>query len=263
MSNFTYTDELYHFGIQGMKWGIRRFQNEDGTRTEAGKKRYAKLNKKIDKEYNKTTKRARKIVANEKLKYSDKKIKKAQFFIDAKTKLRDLQREEVEAGYDYFENKLNREAFLGQMVAGLPGNIIYTGLTILANKDAFDKRVTIDNEYRKNLKDLKESEKQAKVQKKLDEQKEFYENRLYGKGEDVEKLAEKDNSSKGYTSEQKEYYRSLGRNEGRYSIDFIEAIQNSEIMYKDDVDAINKEYDKFLEDPEKYWTVDSLKLKQV
>jgi len=35
-----YTEYLYHSGIQGMKWGVRRFQNPDGTWTEAGKARY-------------------------------------------------------------------------------------------------------------------------------------------------------------------------------------------------------------------------------
>ena len=33
-------NELYHFGIKGQKWGVRRFQNEDGSRTPSGKERY-------------------------------------------------------------------------------------------------------------------------------------------------------------------------------------------------------------------------------
>ena len=33
-------NELYHYGITGQKWGVRRYQNKDGTLTEAGKKRY-------------------------------------------------------------------------------------------------------------------------------------------------------------------------------------------------------------------------------
>lgn len=34
------SDELVHYGISGQKWGVRRFENADGTLTEAGKKRY-------------------------------------------------------------------------------------------------------------------------------------------------------------------------------------------------------------------------------
>lgn len=33
-------NELYHHGIKGQKWGIRRYQNPNGTLTEAGRKRY-------------------------------------------------------------------------------------------------------------------------------------------------------------------------------------------------------------------------------
>lgn len=33
-------NELYHHGVKGMKWGVRRYQNKDGTLTDAGKKRY-------------------------------------------------------------------------------------------------------------------------------------------------------------------------------------------------------------------------------
>ena len=31
---------LYHFGTKGMRWGVRRYQNEDGSLTEAGQRRY-------------------------------------------------------------------------------------------------------------------------------------------------------------------------------------------------------------------------------
>ena len=40
-------NELYHHGIKGMKWGVRRYQNKDGSLTDAGKNRkYNKINMK-------------------------------------------------------------------------------------------------------------------------------------------------------------------------------------------------------------------------
>lgn len=43
IGNMPVSDELYHHGIKGHRWGIRRYQNSDGTLTDADKKKYGAL----------------------------------------------------------------------------------------------------------------------------------------------------------------------------------------------------------------------------
>lgn len=40
IGNIQCSDELYHHGIKGQKWGVRRYQNPDGSLTAAGRQRY-------------------------------------------------------------------------------------------------------------------------------------------------------------------------------------------------------------------------------
>lgn len=85
-----FTDELYHHGVKGQRWGIRKYQNPDGSLTAAGKARYNVKEAKRD--YKQTLKRARngwgikgierstkarKELENKRLNYIDAKAKKA------------------------------------------------------------------------------------------------------------------------------------------------------------------------------------------
>lgn len=63
MDNNVYSDELQHWGIKGQRWGQRRYQNKDGTLTDAGKKRYNKEVEKL-KEEEKKIKAAEKVASN-------------------------------------------------------------------------------------------------------------------------------------------------------------------------------------------------------
>lgn len=89
-------NELKHFGINGMKWGVRRYQNEDGTLTELGRMRYgysyAKKDRADIQRRNRSDRMYEDRISQRNKKQRDKKIKTAllvgavatAFYLDSK-----------------------------------------------------------------------------------------------------------------------------------------------------------------------------------
>lgn len=93
MDNYYDLDELYHHGILGMKWGVRRYQNKDGSLTSAGQKRRS-LGQVI--KDHKTAKTRKKNLEKARI-AKQNKAKHAELAAKGKLKAKDMTDEELQA----------------------------------------------------------------------------------------------------------------------------------------------------------------------
>lgn len=90
-------EELYHYGIKGMKWGIRRYQNKDGTLTAAGKKREREKTRGWSKE----AKEARRIKRKSVHQMTNKELQTLNRRMDLEANYRRLNPNAVKRGLTY------------------------------------------------------------------------------------------------------------------------------------------------------------------
>lgn len=99
--------ELQHWGIKGMKWGVRRYQNKDGSLTPAGKKRYSEDGD-DERSITVSTGSSKKKSVSE---MSDEELRNAVNRLQLEQRYRDLNPKHVSAGQK-FVNKVLKEVVI-------------------------------------------------------------------------------------------------------------------------------------------------------
>lgn len=88
------SNELMHYGVLGMKWGIRRYRNKDDTLTTAGKKR-------LSKDKDKAEKKERKVALKNRRSLSDVDLKKKIERLKMEKEFKNLTEEDISPGRKY------------------------------------------------------------------------------------------------------------------------------------------------------------------
>ena len=147
---YMYPNELYHYGIRGQKWGIRRFQNPDGTLTAAGRRRYGTVE---NFERGMTKKQAAEHEAEKQAAINSGKTAQVQKFSSELTKeemARAVQRIQDEQKLSELRSK---DVSIGQQkVKDLTNSIGQIKTTASTVKDAYNVVAQINNAFNKDKK---------------------------------------------------------------------------------------------------------------
>ena len=211
VAGIPYPDELYHYGIKGQKWGVRRFQNADGSYTLVGKQRYGRISeatmnklKTAGSKIASGTKKAAKAVGSAAKKLKDRKVqqykKKHPWMMSDEELKRETDRINMEVKYKQAVNDLKSK----NRVKSVVKDILESGVKTLGTKaftalgdSIFGKKDKPIRDLKDVLNDDKATAKELETAIKAHEakntlEKERYENKRY----DLQNLGDTRNMSK-------------------------------------------------------------------
>lgn len=149
----SYDDFLMHHGIKGMHWGIRRFQNEDGSLTDAGLRRYSD-------EVNRQNKRERIAAARNSSQLSDEELNAMINRLQKEKQLKDLTDQAVtpirKRGKDFVLK--NSEVFIASVATAATGAYVTNKITNSAKYKSKEDRI---NDKLRDLEIQREAEDRA------------------------------------------------------------------------------------------------------
>lgn len=123
-------DELYHHGIKGQKWGVRNYQNSDGSLTPEGRLRYGhKNNKQFKGDVKKLSKTVDQYID------ADKKYRRALSNSDYKNELAKAESDHNETAKNFID-KYGHKSF--QKTLGDKANLYYTNMWDIGLDDLID-----------------------------------------------------------------------------------------------------------------------------
>ena len=167
--------ELSHHGIKGQRWGVRRFQNKDGSLTPAGKKRAARLQNDYEeltgkkfsskKESGESSEKKLSDLTDDEIRNRTNRMRAEKDYLDVQKQLSSLQPQHVSAG-KRFINHIG-----GKIIAPALTDAGKRLLTDMINKKGA-KLLGIDNED--TMEGLRKQAEELKLKRQIDQAKEYF-----------------------------------------------------------------------------------------